>query len=134
VRVLALVGVTAAAWLALVPAAVLIDGPGHWLAGSAAAALCLVPAAGTLALLRATEHRPPVEAIGAVLVAPVARMLVVLPVGAGLWRAVPGLHEAPVRFAGWVLTFYLITLVAEAVLAMPRSGRPAAGGEEPGAH
>jgi hypothetical protein len=120
VKVLLLVGVTAVAWVLSVPAAVAIDGPAHWLAGSVAAVLCLVPAMGTLVMLGVTESRSPAAALGAVLIAPLLRLIVVCVAGGLLWRVVPELRDAPLRFGGWVLAFYLITLVAETVLALPR--------------
>ena len=119
-KVLLLVGVTAAAWVLCVPAAVAIDGPAHWLAGTVAAVLCLVPAVGTLTMLGYTENKSPAAALGAVLVAPLLRLIVVCVAGGLLWRVVPELRDAPLRFGGWVLAFYLITLVAETVLALPR--------------
>ena len=119
-KVMLLIGVSATAWVVGVPAAVAIDGPTHWLAGSAAALLCLVPTIGTLTMLSVTENRSPVAALGAVLIAPLLRLVVVCVAGAGLWRVVPELRDAPLRFGGWVLAFYLITLVAETVLALPR--------------
>ena len=131
-KVLLLIGVTAAAWAVSVSAAVATDGPAHWLAGSAAALLCLVPTIGTLTMLSVTENRSPVAALGAVLIAPLLRLVVVCVAGAGLWRVVPELRDAPLRFGGWVLAFYLITLVAETVLALPTKKGNAAGGEQSG--
>ena len=115
-----LVGVTAAAWVLGVPAAVVVDGPAHWLPGTAAMLLCLVPAVGTLTMLGYTENKSPAAALGAVLVAPLLRLIVVCVAGGVLWRVVPELHAAPLRFVAWVLAFYLITLVTETVLALPR--------------
>jgi hypothetical protein len=132
VRVLLLVGVTAAAWVLSVPAAVAIDGPAHWLAGTVAMLLCLVPAVGTLAMLGYTENKSPAAALGAVLIAPLLRLIVVCVAGGVLWRVVPELHAAPLRFGGWVLAFYLITLVTETVLALPSKKGNAAGGEQGG--
>jgi hypothetical protein len=132
VKVLLLVGVTVIAWLASVPAVVAIDGSAHWLAGSVAAVLCLVPAMGTLAMLGLTENRSPVAALGAVLIAPLLRLIVVCVAGGLLWRVVPELRDAPLRFGGWVLAFYLITLVAETVLALPSKKGNAASGEMSG--
>ena len=131
-KVLLLIGVTASAWVVSVPAAVAIDGPAHWLAGSVAALLCLVPTIGTLTMLSVTENRSPVAALGAVLIAPLLRLVVVCVAGAGLWRVVPELRDAPLRFGGWVLAYYLITLVAETVLALPTKKGNAAGGEQSG--
>ena len=119
-KVLLLVGVTAAAWVLSVPAAVALDGSAHWLAGTVAMVLCLIPAVGTLTMLGYTENKSPAVALGAVLVAPLLRLIVVCVAGGLLWRVVPELHEAPVRLLRWVLAFYLITLVAETVLALPR--------------
>ena len=131
-KVLLLIGVTAAAWAVSVPAAVSADGPAHWLASSVAALLCLVPTIGTLTMLSVTENRSPVAALGAVLIAPLLRLIVVCVAGAAVWRVVPELRDAPLRFGGWVLAFYLITLVAETVLALPTKKGNAAGGEQSG--
>jgi hypothetical protein len=130
VKVALLVGVTTAAWAAAATAAAGLDGPGHWLPSAAALGLCLVPAVGTLVAVRATADRSPVEAIGAVLVAPLARLVVVTLGGFVLWRAVPAFRDDPVRFWGWVLGIYLFTLVAETavLLSRPGDGRKAPSG------
>jgi hypothetical protein len=121
VKVALLVGVTTTAWAAAATAAAGLDGPGHWLPSVVALGLCLVPAVGTLVAVRATADRSPVEAIGAVLVAPLARLTVV---SLGAFR------DDPVRFWGWVLGFYLFTLVAETavLLSRPGDGRKAPSG------
>jgi hypothetical protein len=67
-----------------------------------------------------------------VLIAPLLRLIVVCVAGGLLWRVVPELHDSPLRFGGWVLAFYLITLVAETVLALPSKKGNAAGGEQSG--
>jgi hypothetical protein len=85
--------------------------------------LCLCPAAGTMAAIRATEGRSPVEAIGAVLLAPIVRLAFVVLVGVTVWQTVPAFRDAPVRFWAWVSAFYLITLVAETALLLSRAGR-----------
>jgi hypothetical protein len=113
-------------WAVTAAAAVGVDGPGHWLPSGVAAGLCLVPAVGTLIAVRATADRSPVEAIGAVLIAPLARLVVVMLVGFVLWRLVPAFRESPARFWAWVLGFYLFTLVAETALLL---SRPAGGGQ-----
>jgi len=120
VKVVLLVAVTVVAWAAAVAVAVGLDGPGHWLPSGVAAVLCLVPAVGTMIAVRATADRSPVEAIGAVLVAPLVRLVAVLLVGFGLWQAVPAFRDAPGQFWAWVLGFYLFTLVAETALLLPR--------------
>lgn len=119
-KVLLLVGVTVVAWVLAVPLAVAVDGSGHWLSGTVAAVLCLLPAVGTLTMLGYTEKKSPAVALGAVLVAPLLRLVVVCLVGGALFWGVPELRAVPIRFVGWVLAFYLITLVAETVLALPR--------------
>jgi hypothetical protein len=88
-----------------------------------AAGLCLLPAVGTMVALRATEHRTPVEAVGAVLLAPVVRLAVVLLGGMVLWRVVPEFRAAPARFWAWVLGLYLYTLVVETGLVLARPAR-----------
>jgi hypothetical protein len=128
VKVVLLVGVTAAAWAATAAAVAALDGPGHWLPSGVAAGLCLLPAVGTMIALRVTEHRSPVAAIGAVLLAPLARLAAVLVIGFGLWQSVPAFREAPGRFWAWVLGFYLFTLAAETALLLARPSRPAAPG------
>ena len=133
-RVLLLVGVTGLAWLGLALAAAAIDGDRHWLPSAAAAVLCLVPAVGTTVLATVTEYRSPVEAIGAVLMAPLIRLVVVLMGGFVLWRAVPAFRDDPARFGAWVLGFYLITLAAETAVLLSRPGsvRPAPTGPDGG--
>ena len=124
-RVLILVGVTAAAALLTVVPLALLDGPTHAAAGGLAAALCLIPAVGTLVLA------------GLVGGGPDNRTTVIL-VGIGLrfggvvagtfllGDAVTAAGIGRERFAGWVVFFYLITLTAESVLVMwPGPGRTA---------
>lgn len=120
-KVFVLVAVTAAAWGLTVPAAALLDGSGHWLAGSAAAVICLLPAIGTLLMLTRTENLSVVASLGAVMIAPLLRMMVVIAVGFVVGFVVPALRESPARFAGWLLAFYLITLVSETALLVTRA-------------
>jgi hypothetical protein len=124
VSVVRLVAIVAAVWLATAGAAAAVDGSGHWLPSGVAALLCLVPAAATLVVLKATEHASLVVSLGAVLVAPVARLAAVAVVGAVLWQAVPDFTAQPVRFAAWVMGFYLLTLAAETAVLLARAGRP----------
>lgn len=119
-KVAQLVGITVAVWGLAALAAVAWDGPSHWLPSIVAAALCLAPAVVTMLAVRWTEGRPPVESIGIVLIAPLFRLVTVLGVGLILWRLVPALREAPVRFGAWILLFYLLTLVTETALLLAR--------------
>lgn len=121
-KVLLLVGATGLAWLGLTLSAAALDDDHHWLPSTVAVVLCLVPAIGTTVLATVTEHRSPVEAIGAVLAAPLIRLIVVMVGGFVLWRAVPAFRGEPVRFWGWVLGFYLVTLVAETAVLLSRVG------------
>jgi hypothetical protein len=129
VKVALLVGLTAAAWVVAAGVAAEVDGPAHWSPSAAAGGLCLVPAVATLVAVRATADRSPVEAVGAVLVAPLARISVVSLGGFVLWQVVPAFRDGPARFWAWVLGFYLFTLVAEraVLLSRPGDGRKAPG-------
>lgn len=113
-----------AAWVVAVPVAVVVDGPGHWLAGTVAALLCLLPAIGTLVMLTATERQSTAMSLGAVLIAPLLRIVVVVLAGFALGYSIPELRAAPLRFLGWLLTFYLLTLVVETALVLPRAMKP----------
>jgi hypothetical protein len=123
VKIALLIGITSVVWLSAAVAAAGLDGPDHWVASGAAAALCLAPALGTMIAIQTTESRSPVEAIGAVLVAPIVRLAVVVLIGVGLWQTVPAFRDAPLRFWAWVSGFYLFTLVAETALLLSRTGR-----------
>lgn len=120
-RVAVLVAVTVVAWALAVPAAALLDSPGHWMAGSIAAVLCGIAAIGTLVMISATERRGTVVSLGAVMVAPVLRIAVVMAAGFAIGLAVPQLRAEPVRFVGWLLGFYLLTLIVETALVLPRA-------------
>ena len=134
-KVFWLATVMVGSWLALTSIAVATDGPEHWWPSSAAAALCGIPALGTLVFALWTEHRTPAEAIGAVLLAPLVRIVVAVVGGAMLGVAVPALKEAPVRLIAWGLVYYLIALIAETLLLLPRmrgGSPPTAPGGKPG--
>jgi hypothetical protein len=118
VKVFWLIAVTTVLWVTAAGAAVLADGPGHWLPSGAAAVLCLLPAVGTLVVAGLTERRTPLEAIGFILIAPLVRLLAVLALGGLLGVAVPELKASPARFVFWVAGFYLATLVTETVLLL----------------
>lgn len=123
-RVWRLIGLSLVVWVVAVVVAVGLDGPSHWLASAVAAVLCLVPAVGTMIAVQVTEGRSPVESIGAVLFAPLVRLVVVLLIGVVLWQAVPAFRDDPIRFWAWVSGFYLFTLVAETALLLSRPGNP----------
>lgn len=118
-----LAAVTVLAWAIAVPTAVYLDSPDHWYAGSIAAVLCGVSAVGTLLMITATERRSTAISLGAVMIAPVLRIAVVIVVGFVLGLAIPQLRGEPVRFMAWLLGFYLLTLVVETVLVLPQAMR-----------
>ncbi len=123
-KVLWLVAATVGVCGTALAAAVLIDGPEHWLPGGVGLVICLLPAIGTLIAAQLTERGTAVASLGFVLVAPLIRLVLALAVGGLVGYSVPELKAAPARFVFWVAGCYLVTLVAETalLLARPTSG------------
>jgi hypothetical protein len=126
VRVLILVGATAIAALLTVLPLALLDDPKHAAAGGLAAALCLIPAVGTL-LLAGLVGGGPDSGTTVILVGIGMRFGGVVAGTFLLGDAVTAAGIGRERFAGWVVFFYLMTLTAESVLVM----RPSAGRADP---
>jgi hypothetical protein len=118
---------TAAVWLvAALPAGLWLGGPPAEVT-LAAAAVCFVPAALTLALLDLLRKRSPEEKVVAALVATFLRMGLSLGGGAALYYSVPVLHEHGFPFVSWVIVFYLVTLAVETGLLYTDTTGPATG-------
>lgn len=109
-----------AAWVLLGTIAKVATGDDHWLMATVAGLICFVPAMGTMAFLLKSESQGPVASLGAVLVAPLIRLVVVLVLGFAIGSSVPAIRDKAVWFCGWVLVFYLIALVAETALLLPK--------------
>lgn len=112
--------VTLVAMLIFVPVATVVTGQSHWLAGVLGGVICLMPALATMQLVRGFEHRGAVESIGAVLVAPLVRIVIVMALAVAAFLMVPELKAEPLKWLGWVSVFYLVTLVAETALLLPK--------------
>ena len=119
-----LVGVAVGAWFVLGSVAWLSQTGDHWLPSGIGLAICLMTALATLAVLNKTEHRGPVEALGAVLIAPLVRLVAVVLFGVLAYAAIPEIKANPFRFLCWVTVFYVVTLVTETYLLLPKT-RPA---------
>ena len=118
-----------AVWLAVVTLATLVvsvplvnvlTGQNHWLAGLLGGLICLLPALATMQLVRGFEHRGAVESIGAVLVAPLIRVVIVTALAVVVFLMVPDLKAEPLKWLSWVSVFYLVTLVVETALLLPK--------------
>ena len=115
-----LTGIAVGAWLVL-GALVWLALPGeNWRPSTIAMAICLAPVLATFAVLNQTEHRGPVVAIGAVLIAPLVRLVAVVMLGALAYAAVPEVKADPFRFLCWVTVFYMVTLATETYLLLPK--------------
>jgi F0F1-type ATP synthase assembly protein I len=112
--------VTIAVMVVSVPVANLITGQNHWLPGVLGGLICLVPALATMQLVSWFEHRGAVESIGSILVAPLIRVVIVLALAVVAYLVVPTLKAEPLKWLGWVSVFYLVTLVAETALLLPK--------------
>ena len=115
---LALVGLVA--WFVATPIVNVATDQSHWLVSAIAFVICLVPAIGTMVLIQAMERRGPVEAIGSVLVAPLLRLCAVAVLGVVAYVTVPELKLVPLRFLSWLSFCYLLTLVVETALLLPK--------------
>ena len=124
-RVLILVGATTVAGLLTALPLALLDDPRHAVAGGLAAALCLIPAVGTLLLAGAAGRGGPDRGTTVILVGIGLRFGGVVAGTFLLGDAVTAAGIGRGRFAGWVVFFYLLTLTVESVLVMrPQPGRP----------
>src|SRR5262245_16042886 len=99
-----------------VPAA-LLWGPEVYVNADVASGLCLVPTlvafAGADWALKASPQRQLLMVLGGTGL----RMLVVLGAGLALYLSVPYFQDqGPLAFWGWILAFYLFTLVLEITL------------------
>ena len=92
----------------------------HWIVSSLGCAICLVPALGTMAVVEKMERRSPVEALGSVLMAPLVRLIAAAILGAVAFAVVPEIKMFPIRFLAWFCVFYLLTLVVETALLLPK--------------
>ena len=54
------------------------------------------------------------------LVAPLVRIVVVIALAVVAFLMVPELKAEPLKWLGWVSVFYLVTLVAETALLLPK--------------
>jgi hypothetical protein len=121
VKFLILAGTVLLVWGIAAGTACLVDSASNWLPSGLAALICTLPALGTMALAKYTEGRGPVAALGTVLVAPILRLVFALLIGFALGITVPALKADPARFVFWGLGFYLLTLVVETILILPRA-------------
>jgi hypothetical protein len=112
--------VTLATIVVLVPLINVITGQNHWLAGTIAGLICLIPAVATMQLVGGFEHRGAVESIGAVLVAPLVRIVLVVVLAVIAFLMVPKLKAEPLIWLSWVSVFYIVTLVVETALLLPK--------------
>jgi hypothetical protein len=125
VKVLVLVGVTAAVALVTVVPMAVLDDTGHATAGCVAAALCLIPAVGTLLLAGIAGRDDPNVGTTVILTGIGFRFVGVVAGTFLLGDAMAAAGIGRERFAGWVVFFYLITLTAESTLLMwPQTARP----------
>jgi len=112
-RLAVLVGVTAAAWVLLaLPAGLWLEGT-PLIVTAAAALVCLVPAALTLALADRLADRPPEEKVVVALVSTVLRIGLAIGGGVLLYFRVSAVRENAAGFVGWGVGFYLVTLAVE---------------------
>lgn len=119
---LILVGATALAALLTVLPLALLDDPRHAAAGGLAAALCLIPAVGTLVLAGFVGTDPDLRTT--VILAGIGFRFVGVTAGVFLLDgAVTAAGIGRERFAGWAVFFYLMTLTAESVLVLRPSVR-----------
>ncbi|QDU23997.1 hypothetical protein [Urbifossiella limnaea] len=125
-RVLILVGATAGAGLLTVLPLALLDDPRHAAAGTLAAALCLIPAVGTLLLAGAVGPGDPDTTTTVILVGIGLRFVGVTAGVFLLDGAVTAAGIGRERFAGWAVFFYLMTLTAESVLLLHPGPTPPA--------
>jgi hypothetical protein len=88
-----------------------------------ALAICVLPAAATLAWSSWVVHRPPAQQLVAVLGGTAVRLAVVSGLALALYQRLEYFHKEP-SFWGWVLVFYLFTLALEMTLLL--AGRPVA--------
>ncbi|MFO0799564.1 MAG: hypothetical protein U0804_19005 [Gemmataceae bacterium] len=125
-RVLILVGTTTGVGLLTVLPLALLDDPRHAATGTLAAALCLIPAVGTLLLAGAVGPGDP-DATTTVILVGIGLRFVGVTAGVFLLDgAVTAAGIGRERFAGWAVFFYLMTLTAESVLVLRPGPTPPA--------
>ncbi len=78
-----------------------------------AMAVCLIPAAITLLFIDRLRKRTPEEKMVATMAAPFIRMLLCGTGTAGAYFGIDFVHEHGFGFVGWVIVFYIVTLVVE---------------------
>jgi len=115
-RLGALVAGTIAVWALLALPATLLIGEPPVAVTAAAAGVCLLPAALTLALNDRVRERPPEEKIVIVLVSTFLRMGLAIGLGVLLYYVAPPIRDNVVAFVGWGVVFYLVTLALETSL------------------
>lgn len=99
----------------------LVAGPAHWLAAAVAIGLCVVPAFGTLWLTTFLTARSPFGGLIGMTVGVFARMLVAVGGGMAVFFGTGAFDDAKLGYWLWILSTYLVTLVAETALI---AGRP----------
>jgi hypothetical protein len=107
----ALVGGTLAIWVATAYPARLLWGDTALLLSAVAAAVCLVPAVGTLMWSAWALEGSPERQFAAVFGGTGVRMVVAVGTGLLLYNFVPALGQT--AFLIWVIVFYLVTLTLE---------------------
>lgn len=102
-----------------------VSGVGHWMPSAVAAVACGLPAVGTLVFVGKMESRSAIESLGAVLAAPLIRLIGSLALGGMVWIAVPAIRgTTKAEFWFWLAGFYLAALALETGLLLSRIGRP----------
>jgi hypothetical protein len=115
-QLLTLVGGTLGLWLLLALPAGLTWGASALRLSGVAAALCLAPAAATLAWAVWARGRSPEHLLAVAVGGMGLRVAVVVGVGLTIFLLLPGFRTA--GFWGWVLVFYLSTLALEMSLVL----------------
>ena len=108
----------------------LAAGPVHLLSAGVAVALCVPPAVGTFWLTRWLAGRHPLGGVIGMAVGLAARVVVAVGGGAAAYLVAPDLRETGISFWLWLLSAYLLALLAETALL---SGASAAAGSGAGA-
>jgi hypothetical protein len=123
-----LLGGTVAFWLVTAYPTYLLGGEEALAYSATAAALCLLPMAGTLLWANWALRGTPEQALAAVMGGTGLRMVFVIGVAIALHQAAPYFHSR--GFLLWVIVFYLMTLTLEMGLLLARhreTGRPQGG-------
>jgi hypothetical protein len=123
-RVITVIVITLAGWLAAVSVAPLLGWQTPYLVSVSAMVLCLVPAIVTLVLAERARRWPQHVQVAVLLGGTGIRMLVVAVAAIVLSRAVAAL-ALETGFIGWVIGFYLVTLAVEAYIVARCYSAPA---------